>query len=87
MLQRLLLGRLAKQRGMEESGKAFGSDVLLATAEVNKAKNSLSRKAGFSPTQWVRGRDIRLPADMIDDGEVERLGAQAAAATPTTRFA
>ena len=63
------------------------SDVLLATAEVNNAKNSLSRKAGFSPTQWVLGRDIRLPADMIDDGEVERLGAQAAAATPTTRFA
>ena len=62
-------------------------DVLLATIEVNKAKNSLSRRSGFSPTQWVLGRDIRLPADLMDDGEVERIGAQAAAATPTTRFA
>ena len=54
---------------------------------MDKAKNSLSRKAGFSPTQWVLGRDIRLPADLTEDGEAERLGAQAAAATPTTKFA
>ena len=37
-------------------------EVQLATAPTNQAKNLLSRKSGFSPTQWVLGRDIRLPA-------------------------
>ena len=61
-------------------------DVILAVAETNKAKNSLARRSGFSPQQWVIGRDIRLPADLMDDGEVSRLQAQAVASTPTTRF-
>ena len=61
-------------------------DCILATIEINQAINSLSRKSGFSPAQWVLGRDIRLPADLMDSGETERLGAIAAASTPTTRF-
>ncbi|CAE8678310.1 unnamed protein product [Polarella glacialis] len=61
-------------------------EVMMAASEVTQAKNSLSRRSGFSSTQWVLGRDIRLPADLMDDGEVERIGAQAAAATPTSRF-
>ena len=65
------------------SGK---EEVLLATAAVNAARNSLARRSGFSPTQWVLGRSIRLPADLADEGEVVRVGAQAAAETPTTRF-
>jgi hypothetical protein len=62
-------------------------DMLMATAEINKCKNALTRKCGFSVTQWVLGRDIRLPADLTDDAEITRLGAVAASATPTTRFA
>ena len=62
------------------------SDVLQAVAEVNKAKNSLARRSGFSPEQWVLGRSVRLPADLMDESEVARIGAQAAALTPTTRF-
>ncbi|CAK0807109.1 unnamed protein product [Prorocentrum cordatum] len=62
-------------------------DVLKAVMEINQAKNSLSRRSGFSPAQWVLGRDIRLPADLMDDGEVERIGAIAASATPTSKFA
>ena len=58
----------------------------LLTAAVNQSKNSLTRKGGFSPCQWVLGRDLRLPADLADDAEVERLGAQALAATPGTAF-
>ena len=62
------------------------SVVLQAVAETNKARNSLARRSGFSPEQWVLGRSIRLPADLLDDAEVARIGAQAAALTPTTRF-
>ena len=57
-------------------------DVLTATSAVTQAKNSMSRKGGFSPSQWVIGRDIRLPASLADDREVARIGAQALAATP-----
>ena len=60
--------------------------VRVATAEVNKAKNALSRRSGFSPEQWVLGRSVRVPANLLDDGEVARIGAQAAALTPGTRF-
>ncbi len=61
-------------------------DILLATAAINQARNSLARRSGFSPQQWVLGRSLRLPADLMDDGEVARVGAQAAAETPGTRF-
>ena len=60
--------------------------VLLATAAINSARNNLARKSGFAPIQWVLGRTTRLPADLMHEGEVARLGAQAAAETPTTRF-
>ena len=62
-------------------------DCMMATAEVNRAKNDLSRKAGFSPAQWVIGRNARLPADLLDDGEAERIGSLSAAESPQSRFA
>ena len=46
----------------------------------------LSRKHGFAPTQLVLGKDIRLPADLVDEQEVHRIGAQALADNPETRF-
>ena len=58
----------------------------MATAAVTQAKNSGSRRGGFSPAQWVLGRDIRLPAALADEAEVARIGSQALAATPGTRF-
>lgn len=58
-------------------------DVLLATGAVNAARNSLTRKSGFSPQQWVLGKSIRLPSDLMDGAEVSRIGAMAA---PGTRF-
>ena len=62
------------------------AEIMMVTAATNQAKNSLSRKGGFSPAQWVLGRDIRLPASLADDGEVARIGAQALADTPGTKF-
>ena len=61
-------------------------EVLWATTSTNQAKNSLCRKHGFSPAQWVIGRDIRLPASLADEAEVSRIGAQAIADTPGTKF-
>ncbi|CAE7262943.1 unnamed protein product, partial [Symbiodinium sp. CCMP2456] len=61
-------------------------EVLWATSATNQAKNALVRKSGFSPAQWVLGKDIRLPASLADEGEVERIGAQALADTPGTRL-
>ena len=61
-------------------------DVIMTTAAVNQAKNSLVRKGGFSPAQWVLGRDVRLPASLADDQEVMRVGAQALAATLSSLF-
>ena len=52
------------------------TEVLQAVAQVNKVGNSLARRSGFSPEQWVLGRSIRLPGDLLDDGEVARIGAQ-----------
>ena len=53
------------------------SDMLAAATEVTRAKNSLTRRSGFSPSQWVLGRDIRLPADLMDDSEVARISSLA----------
>ena len=61
-------------------------DLLLATAAVNMAKNSMSRQHGFSPCQWVTGRDLRLPAALSDEGEAHRIGMMALAETPGSRF-
>ena len=61
-------------------------EVLMATAATTAAKNSMARKHGFSPSQWVIGRDVRLPAALSDDSEIGRLSAQSLAETPGTRF-
>lgn len=61
-------------------------DILLATGAINTARNSLTRKSGFSPQQWVLCKSLRLPADLCEDGEVARVGALAASSTPGTRF-
>lgn len=61
-------------------------EVQWATTATNQAKNAMSRKHGFSPSQWVIGRDIRLPASLADEAEVSRIGAQAIADTPGTKF-
>ena len=61
-------------------------EVVMATGAINAARNTLARRSGFSPSQWVLGRNIRLPADLADEGEVARIGAQSAAETPSTKF-
>ena len=61
-------------------------DMLMAIAAVNMAKNSMSRQHGFSPYQWIMGRDLRLPAALSDESEVTCSGMMALAETPGSRF-
>ena len=69
------------------SEQLSGKEAMLhATSACNAAKNSLVRKGGFSPMQWVLGRNMRLPADLTDDSEAVRLGAMALSMTPSSRF-
>eukprot|EP00435_Cladocopium_sp_Y103_P025818 s3297_g6.t1 len=69
------------------SEQLAGRELMMhATSATNQAKNALARKSGFSPTQWVLGRSIRLPADLTDDAEAVRLGALALSTVPTSRF-
>ena len=55
-------------------------------AAWSQQASGLDGKHGFSPSQWVLGKDLRLPADLADDSEVSRIGAQALADTPGTKF-
>ena len=57
-----------------------------ATSAVNSAKNNLVRKSGFSPSQWVLGKSIRLPTDLTEDSEAVRLGALSLSMNPSNQF-
>ena len=46
---------------------------------TNSARNNMARKSGFSSIQWVIGQTC-------GEGEVARIGAQAASETPGARF-
>ena len=71
------IGQIERHGGLKETFRGVvwahqvsgRQDVIMTTAAVNQAKNSLVRKGGFSPAQWVLGRDVRLPASLADDQE------------------
>ena len=44
-------------------------DFRIALQETAAAKNSLSKKSGFSPIQWVFGHDSALPGSVLDRPE------------------
>ena len=60
-------------RRVVEEKSVESSDVPVAVAAVNSAKNELRRVSGFSPSQIVFGRNPKLPEDLIDNGD--NLGA------------
>ena len=69
------------------SEQLAGKDQMFhATSAVNQAKNSLVKKSGFSPSQWVLGRNIRLPTDLTDDSEITRIGAVAQSLDTQSRY-
>ena len=54
------------RRTIEHTQAAGREDMMILAAATSGAKNSLRRRCGFSPEQWVWGRDARIPADLID---------------------
>ena len=44
------------------------AELNLCVAMATHAKNTLVRKAGSSPAQWVFGRNPKLPASLMSDG-------------------
>ncbi|CAK0836068.1 unnamed protein product [Prorocentrum cordatum] len=52
---------------------AAEGDAELGAVETNKAKNSMMRRGGFAPVQWVFGRDVRIPGSLVDPLEASRL--------------
>ena len=70
------LGRVERQgawwkelaaRTIEHSSIKGEDEMRTLGIMVSGAKNSLRRRAGFSPAQWVLGRDPKMPADLVDD--------------------
>ena len=61
------------RRRVVEEKSIESTDVPVAVAAVNSAKNELRRVSGFSPSQIVFGRNPKLPEDLIDNGD--NLGA------------
>ncbi|CAK0817731.1 unnamed protein product, partial [Prorocentrum cordatum] len=62
------LGRVElAARTIEHSSIRGEGEMRTLGIMVSGAKNSLRRRAGVSPAQWVLGRDPKMPADLADD--------------------
>jgi hypothetical protein len=57
------------KRTVEHSSVRGLQEMRMTCVLVSAAKNSLRRKFGFSPSQWVCGTEPRLPGELADDGE------------------
>ncbi|CAK0864559.1 unnamed protein product, partial [Prorocentrum cordatum] len=70
------LGRVERQgawwkelaaRTIEHSSIRGEDEMRTLAIRVSGAKNSLRRRAGFIPAQWVLGRDPKMPGYLVDD--------------------
>ena len=75
------LGRVERQQGWwkelarrtVQHGQVTGEEEMRIMAMmVSAAKNTMRRRCGFSPAQWVLGKDPKLPADLVDGTEHEK---------------
>ena len=55
------IGRVVKEQHV--TGK---KEVKVAMALTSAARNAIPGPSGFSPAQWVLGKSVRLPADLIN---------------------
>ena len=60
------------------------AEVRTACTCVSQAKNSLRRRCGFSPAQWVFGAEAKLPGCLVD--ATEQLAVHAAASSPASEI-
>ena len=71
---------------VHEKSVTTDADIEMAAAEVNTTKNSLTRRGGFAPAQWVLGKDTRQVGAMSDLSEATRLEVQEAMLEPDTAW-
>ncbi|CAK0879116.1 unnamed protein product [Prorocentrum cordatum] len=57
----------AFERTMVDSSITGQDEMRSLGIVVSGAKNSFRRRACFGPAQWVLGRDLRMPADLVGD--------------------
>ena len=71
-----------------ESREVSGLEPMMRmAAEVNSVANEMNRVGGFSPSQWVIGRQPRHAAgEQADDDLAEQVGALQERVDPTTIF-
>lgn len=63
-IAREIMNRLIHQHGV------LGSEgMMMVACMATHAKNTLIRRAGSSPAQWVFGQNPRLPAALISEGD------------------
>ena len=74
------------RRVVHEKSITSDADVEMACAEVNATKNSLARRGGFAPAQWVLGRDVRQVGANSDLSEATRLEVQEELLEPGTAW-
>ena len=60
--------------------------VKAAMTECQVAKNEFVRHGGFSPSQWVLGRQPRGIGHLLDEDELGQLGVLSGAMDPSTAF-
>ena len=54
------------RKSVEQTNVTTADEMEVTLSESVLAKNSLSRRAGFSPQQWVLGYEKALPGSIID---------------------
>ena len=61
-------------------------DFGIVLQEVLVAKNTMTRSNGYSPSQWVHGKNPRAPGSVTDLDEAGNLGVLEAAWDPSAKF-
>ena len=62
------------------------SQMKIMAAEVSAVMNEQNRVGGFSPAQWVLGRQPRHTAEIGDDETRHDLGGMSERVDPSTEF-
>ena len=58
--------KMVIRKAVEQTNVTDASEMEVILAEGVLSKNSLSRRAGFSPQQWVMGYEKALPGSIVD---------------------
>ena len=61
-------------------------EMMLLAAETSSVMNEMNRVGGFSPAQWVIGRQPRHAGEIGDDETRHDLNSMAERIDPTTKF-